>query len=41
MELFEKGTTVIFVSHSLNQVRRLCNKAVWLEKGEIVMKGGL
>jgi ABC-type polysaccharide/polyol phosphate transport system ATPase subunit len=39
MELFEKGTTVIFVSHSLNQVRRLCNKAVWLEKGEIVMKG--
>lgn len=39
MELFEKGITVLFVSHSIDQVKRLCNKAIWLEKGKIVMQG--
>ena len=33
-ELLEKGTTVIFVSHSTEQVKRLCNKATWLEHGK-------
>ena len=39
MELFDKGITVLFVSHSIDQVKRLCNKAMWLEKGKIVMQG--
>lgn len=39
MSLFDKGITVLFVSHSVNQVKRLCNKAIWLEKGKIVMQG--
>ncbi len=39
MELFDKGITVLFVSHSIEQVKRLCNKAIWLEKGKIVMQG--
>lgn len=39
MELFDKGITVLFVSHSIDQVKRLCNKAIWLEKGKIVMHG--
>ena len=39
MELFDKGITVLFVSHSIDQVKRLCNKAIWLEKGKIVMQG--
>jgi len=39
MELFDKGVTVLFVSHSIEQVKRLCNKAIWLEKGKIVMQG--
>ena len=38
-ELLEKGTTVIFVSHSTEQVKRLCNKATWLEHGKIIMSG--
>jgi homopolymeric O-antigen transport system ATP-binding protein len=37
--LFNEGVTVLFVSHSILQVKKLCNKAIWLEKGEIVMMG--
>ena len=38
-ELLEGGTTVIFVSHSIEQVKRMCNKATWLEKGKVIMTG--
>lgn len=34
-----KDTTVLFVSHSIGQVRQLCNKAIWLDKGKVVMEG--
>ena len=37
--LFNEGITVLFVSHSIGQVKKLCNKAIWLENGEIVMIG--
>lgn len=37
-DMFDKGVTVLFVSHSLEQVMRLCDTAVLLEKGRIVMK---
>lgn len=39
MSMFEKGVTVLFVSHSTDQVRRLCNKAIILEKGSVVASG--
>ena len=39
MEILEKGVTGLFVSHSLEQVRSLCNKVLWLEKGEQVAFG--
>ncbi|MEL7671251.1 ABC transporter ATP-binding protein [Methanobacterium sp.] len=39
MSLFDKGITVLFVSHSVHQVKRLCNKAIWLENGKLVMQG--
>lgn len=39
MSLFDKGITVLFVSHSAQDVRDMCNKAIWLEKGRIVMQG--
>lgn len=29
------GTTVLFVSHSLNQIKSLCNRVVWLENGQV------
>ncbi len=35
-EILGKGATTILVSHSLSQVRRLCNKVLWLNKGKQV-----
>lgn len=34
MEILNRGTTTIFVSHSINQVRQLCNKVLWLDCGK-------
>ena len=39
MELMSGGTTVLFVSHSLQQIREMCNRAVWLEGGHLQMFG--
>ena len=33
------GTTVLFVSHSVEQIKNLCDRAVWLCNGEIKMDG--
>lgn len=33
-EIIGNGTTTILVSHSLNQVREMCNKILWLHKGK-------
>lgn len=38
-ELLNGGTTVLFVSHSLGEVEKLCTRTVWLEKGEVKMIG--
>lgn len=37
--LFEKNVTVIFVSHSIDQVRSICNQAILLEEGQIIASG--
>ena len=39
MRLMEKGVTVLFVSHNTEQVQRICNKAIILEKGKIICSG--
>ncbi|MCI5640174.1 MAG: ABC transporter ATP-binding protein [Lachnospiraceae bacterium] len=39
MSMFDKGVTVLFVSHSLDQVCRLCDKAIILDSGILVAKG--
>lgn len=33
------GTTVLFVSHSLAQIEKLCNRVVWLDHGKVVKIG--
>lgn len=39
-ELIEKyGVTVLIVSHSNAQIERMCNKAIWIEKGHVRMSG--
>ena len=40
-ELRSGGTTMLFVSHSIAQVRKLCNRAIWLRKGEIIIDGSV
>ena len=37
--LMNGETTVLFVSHDIMQVRNLCNRVLWLEKGEIKLIG--
>lgn len=39
LELMGGGTTVLFVSHSLGQIREMCNKVVWLDSGTVKMCG--
>ncbi len=37
--MFDKGVTVLFVSHNTAQVRGLCDRAIILEKGRLIMQG--
>ena len=39
MELMGGGTTVLFVSHSIEQIREMCGQVVWLKQGKIQMVG--
>ena len=34
-KMMKDGTTVIFVSHSIDQIEEICTKVLWLEKGEV------
>lgn len=38
-EMMAGGTTVIIVSHSIEQIERLCSRVIWLDHGKIVMSG--
>lgn len=38
-ELMSGGTTVLIVSHSIEQIERLCSRVIWLEKGRIRAMG--
>ncbi|MBO5859991.1 MAG: ABC transporter ATP-binding protein [Clostridia bacterium] len=37
--MFDKGITVLFVSHNTNQVLNICNKAIILDRGKIIAQG--
>lgn len=41
MSMMDDGTTVLFVSHSLAQVKRICNKAMILDQGKMVAFGDI
>ena len=38
-EIREKGTTILFVSHSLQAIKNFCNRAIWMQNGKIIMDG--
>lgn len=33
--MMKEGTTILFVSHSIDQVQKICNKIVWLDHGVV------
>lgn len=37
--MMDGDTTILFVSHSIEQVEKICTKAIWLEKGIVKMYG--
>ena len=39
LEMIKGGTTVLYVSHSLDSIKQLCDKVVWIEHGKIVKIG--
>jgi ABC-type polysaccharide/polyol phosphate transport system ATPase subunit len=39
LELMSGGTTVLFVSHSIDQIREMCNRVIWLDHGNMRMIG--
>lgn len=41
MDMFDSGVTVLFVSHSLEQVQKICNKAIILQKGQLIANGNV
>lgn len=40
-QLMESGCSVLFVSHSIDAVRALCDEAIWLEQGRVKMQGNV
>jgi len=40
-EVSEGGRTVLFVSHQMNQIRRLCDRCIWLSNGLVRMDGAM
>ena len=39
LEMIKGGTTVLYVSHSLESIKQLCDRVIWLEHGKIVKIG--
>lgn len=39
LEMIKGGTTVLYVSHSLDSIRQLCDRVVWIEHGKMVKVG--
>ena len=38
-EVSRQGRTILFVSHQMNQLRRLCTKCLWLDGGKLIATG--
>lgn len=39
LELMQGGTTVLFVSHTMSQIREMCDRVLWLDHGTVKMVG--
>lgn len=39
LEMIAGGTTVLFVSHSIDQIKNICTRVIWLDHGKMIMDG--
>ena len=39
MSMINGGTTVLYVSHSLESIKELCDRVVWIEHGKVIKVG--
>ena len=37
--MMKEGVTVLLVSHSIGQIKKICDRCIWIENGKIVMEG--
>ncbi len=37
--MLSDGTTLLYVSHAIDDIKRTCKNAIWLEKGKLMMIG--
>jgi lipopolysaccharide transport system ATP-binding protein len=35
----KEGVTVLLVSHSIGQIRKICDRCIWIENGRVYMEG--
>ena len=38
-DVAESGRTILFVSHQMNQIRRLCKRVIWIDQGKLYRDG--
>lgn len=38
-EIKESGTTIVIVSHSLDQIEKICQRSIWMRDGRVMMEG--
>jgi ABC-2 type transport system ATP-binding protein len=41
MSMISGGATVVFVSHAMKQIEKICTKLLWIDHGEMKMLGGV
>lgn len=39
-EIIKNGSIVLFVSHDLESIKKLCNRIIWINEGKIIKNGG-
>lgn len=39
MQIKQEGTTIVIVSHDMEQLYRICDRLIWIEKGKVVEEG--
>ena len=41
LDRFSQDKTIVFVTHNVNMVKRICDRVVWLDHGTVIAYGGV